>query len=50
MKELLQYEDVSSQSVNDHVLPTRDEAFRLCNSFVAHKERAQPCPIDDHDN
>ncbi len=43
------YEGLSSQSVNDHVLPPRDEAFSVCNSFVTHKECAQLCPIADHD-
>ena len=38
-----EYEVVSSQSVNDHVLPTH-EAFSSRNSFVAHKERALPVP------
>ncbi len=45
-----EYEDVSSPSVNDHVLPTHDEAFSLCNSFVIHKEHAHPWPIAGHDN
>ncbi len=45
----LMYEDLSSQSVLHHVLPTRREAIGLLNSFVAHKECAQLCPIADHD-
>ena len=43
------YEDLSSQSVLHHVLSTRREAIGLRNSFVAHKECAQLCPIADHD-
>ena len=43
------YEDLSSQSVLHHVLPTGIEAIGLHNSFVAQKECAQLCPIADHD-
>ena len=45
----LLYEDLSSQSVLHHVLPTGIEAIGLHNSFVAQKECAQLCPIADHD-
>ncbi len=48
--ELQSFENLSSQSVNYHVLLTHDEAFSFCNSFVTHKEHAHPCPIADHDN
>ncbi len=38
----LQYEDLSSQSDNHHVLKTHIDALRLRNSFVSNKERAHP--------